>query len=362
MIDNLIESPIMCGEDEIKVKEEYKWLGQQMASGGLGESVAATVAAREAKVRGAAMEITSIVKDWRTRAVGGMETALILWEACIVPTLLHGAGTWTNMTARTVDKLNSLQMWFTRMVLEVGPGAPLAALRWDTGLVDMKLRIWKEKVLMIFHLRSLGENSLANQVYREQVAKGWPGLAVETKNICEVLRIEDVNTTSLNKKEYKQLLNDAISKSDEDIIKSLAKGKSKCDRIFQEKYGKKLYLTEQNISQTRDWFRSRFGLQKFAGNYSNDQRFAKTNWLCRCGVREEEVHLAKCQVYNDIASRYNDLREDSQLVAFLKEVLERREALERLEEEEAEAPRVAEATDVSRFLGTSQFSHDNGMN
>ena len=118
-------------------------------------------------------------------------------------------------------------------------------------------------------------------------------------------------------------------------------------RVWQDKY-----LNEQTIAEIRNWSRSRFGLQKFAGNYSKDQRFAKTNWLCRCGEKEVEVHLERCQVYSDIASRYNNLREDSQLVAFLGERLERREALERLEAEEAEAPRVAEATDVSRLLDT----------
>ena len=361
LIDAIKEAPIMCGEVEVKVKDADKWLGQQLASGGLGESVAATIAAREAKVKGAAMEIVSIVKDWRSKVVGGLETALILWEACVIPTLLHGAGTWTNMTAGSVDRMNSLQVWFIRMVLEVGPGAPLAALRWDTGLVDMKLRIWKEKLMMILHLRSLKESSLANKVYKEQVAKGWPGLAEETKEICKQLGVEDCNNTTMSKKEYKKLIVDAINKKDEELIKEQANGKRKCTRIFNEQYGRKSYFTEQTVSQTKNWFRSRFGLQMFAGNYSSDQRFAKTNWRCLCGEREVEEHLARCQVYEDITSKYSDLSQDSQLVAFFGEVLERRERLERLEEEEKEALVVeSNTTDVCRLMGSpgaSQLSH-----
>ena len=362
IMEKIKDSPIKCGEVEIKAKEKDKWLGQQLAAGGLSDSVAATVAAREAKVKGAAMEIVSIVKDWRTRVVGGMESALVLWEACVIPTLLHGAGTWTNMRVGTVDKMNSLQMWFLRMVLEVGPGAPLAALRWDTGLIDMKLRVWKEKIMMIIHLRRLAETSLASKVYNEQKAKGWPGLSEETKNICQHLGIEDCNETKMDLKEFKKIVNDAIKKEDEALIKAQAVGKTKCARVFVEKYGKKEYFKEQKISETREWFKSRFALQKFAGNYSKDKRFAKTNWLCRCGEREEEVHLARCQVYSDITARYDNLEEDSQLVAYLREVLERRERLDRLEEEEREATLAVETitADVSRpldFLETSQFSH-----
>ena len=362
IMDSLKDSPIKCGEVEMKIKESDKWLGQQVAAGGLSESVAATVAAREPKVKGAALEIVSIVKDWRSKVVGGLETALILWEACVIPTLLHGAGTWTNMTAGTVDKLNAIQAWFLRLVLEVGPGAPLAALRWDTGLKDMKLRIWKEKILMIFHLKSLGEETLAKRVYKEQVAKGWPGLAKETKEICNLLGVEDCNKTEMTKKEYKKLLDKAIESKDEEMIKMQAEGKSKCLRIFQESYGRKKYFVEQTVSETREWFKCRFGMQAFAGNYSNDRRFIKTNWLCRCGEREVEAHLARCQVYGDISARYNDLGKDSQLVDFFREVLERRERLDRLEMDEQEAPLVVEAitTDVCRPLdipGASQFSH-----
>ena len=53
---------------------------------------------------------------------------------------------------KTLKKLNSLQQWFVRLILQVGPGAPLAALTWETGLLDMKLRIYKEKLLMIMHI------------------------------------------------------------------------------------------------------------------------------------------------------------------------------------------------------------------
>ena len=327
----------MCGELEVKTKEADKWLGQQLAEGGLADSVEATVAAREAKIKGAAMEIISIVKDWRTEVVGGMETALLLWEACVVPSLLHGSGTWTNITARTEKRLNSLQNWFTRLVLEVGPGAPLAALGWDTGLIDMKLRVWKEKVLMILHLRNLDEGSLAYKVYKEQVRNEWPGLAKEGKTICDHLNVEDCNTTKLSKDEFKKIIEEAIKKKDEDEIKKEAEGKSKCFRIFNERYGRKEYLSNIKISEVRECFKSRFGLQPFAGNYGNDRRFARTQWLCRCGLKEQEVHLATCQVYQDISSKYDNLQDDAQLVSFFKEVLERRSRLDELEKEEQDA-------------------------
>ena len=137
----------MCGNFETKLQEQFKWLGQILSSGGLGESVAATVESREGKIRGACLEISQIINDWRSRAVGGMETALMLWEVCCIPSLLHGAGTWTEISAKTEKQLNRCQNWFVRLILQVGPGTPLPSLSWDFSLLDMGLRVKLEKNL-----------------------------------------------------------------------------------------------------------------------------------------------------------------------------------------------------------------------
>ena len=64
----------MCGSFETKEKQEDKWLGQILSAKGLADSVARTVATREGKIKGACLEISLIVNDWRARAVGGMES------------------------------------------------------------------------------------------------------------------------------------------------------------------------------------------------------------------------------------------------------------------------------------------------
>ena len=64
---------------------------------------------KKGKDTGACLEIAAIVNDWRSQIVGGMETALVLWEACCVPSLLHGAGTWTSISTATEKELNKIQ-------------------------------------------------------------------------------------------------------------------------------------------------------------------------------------------------------------------------------------------------------------
>ena len=66
-------NPIMCGKFEMKQAEKEKWLGQQISAGGLAESVAETVAAKEGKIKAACIEVANIVNDWRTEIVGGFD-------------------------------------------------------------------------------------------------------------------------------------------------------------------------------------------------------------------------------------------------------------------------------------------------
>ena len=145
------------------MKPSFKWLGQILS-----ESVSATVEAQVGKIRGACLEIAQIINDWRSQAVGGMDTALLLWESCCIPSLLHGAGTWTDISKETEKKLNQLQSWFCCFIFQVGQGAPLASMSWDLSVLDVGLRVMMEKIMLVLYIRNLEEHTLARRKYEEQ--------------------------------------------------------------------------------------------------------------------------------------------------------------------------------------------------
>ena len=126
-------------------------------------------------------------------------------------------------------------------------------------------------------------------------------------------------------------------------IKRQSEGKSKCERMSREEYGKKQYVKNEQIGRVRDTYKARFGMSSFAGNFTNDKRFAKTEGLCRCKrVREEESHLlsGNCQVFGSIREKYGDLEDDESLVSFFNEVLSLRDFID----EENEAYSMREST------------------
>ena len=195
--------------------------------------------------------------------------------------------------------------------------------------LEMGLRIKIDKIMLVLHIRNLKENTLAKQIYKEQKKLNWPGLAAESKAICLELDIEDCNSTTMNKCDYKKVVIRACHKKNEEKLRALGRGK--CERIQIEDYGKKSYLQKKNIFHVRHQYRSRFKMQPFAGNYSQDQRLKKSDWLCLClQSREDEAHLTsgQCTVFGDLALKYTDLTDDENLVEFFREVLDRRDQLD----------------------------------
>ena len=128
--------------------------------------------------------------------------------------------------------------------MQVGHGAPLTALTRETGLMDMGLRVDMEKVMFVMFIRSLDEDSLSRKMYEEQKEKSWPGLAKETKDICERLKVEDVNETTKSKKVYKEMFKVACEKEDESNHVKQTENKEKCNTIMKDDYGRQKYIND----------------------------------------------------------------------------------------------------------------------
>ena len=77
----------------------------------------------------------------------------------------------------------------------------MASLLWDFGLLDMRLRIWIEKIMLVLHIKRC-EGSLASKIYEEQKSEHWPGLVQETDKICQELNIKNVHITEKSSKVY----------------------------------------------------------------------------------------------------------------------------------------------------------------
>ena len=152
----------------------------------------ATVRERTGKVKGAIYELGVLIEDIRMQAVGGIETAIELYESSIVPSLIANCETWQEIRKDTEDKLDALQDLFGKVVLQMPSSTPKLSIRAALGLLSMRHRIWQQKILLVLAIWQQEEGSLARQVLEEQVRMDWPGLAREVQEICGQTGLPDV--------------------------------------------------------------------------------------------------------------------------------------------------------------------------
>ena len=98
-------------------------------------------------------------------------------------------------------------------------------------------------------------------------------------------------------------MTEACRKEDEAQHVKQSDNKEKCAYIMKSEYGVQEYVENSSLKEARETFLSRTKLQPFAGNYSKDKRFLKTDWKCRCLLsKEDESHIkdGNCPIYEDI--------------------------------------------------------------
>ena len=323
----LTSHPVKVGTWVVQELKEEKWLGDQLCSG-LSRAVMATIQARAGKLRRASYEIVNIVKDYRAQRVGGFTTALLLWESCAIPSLLYNCSTWVGIGKKEEEALAEIQEFYMRLALGTGPGAPKLSLRADFGVKTMKFRVWREKIMLIHHIRTLDKEALASEMYYEQVKNNWPGLAREAEDICEQLGIQNVNETVLSKKQFSQLVESAILTEEDKLLKSESANMDKMKVIQAESWGLKEYVKSGNLYSVRSTWELRAYMLKVAGNYSHHSRYLATDWRCQAcqlQVREDQDHLATtCDGYKDLREG-KDMDDDKEMVDFFRMVMRRRE-------------------------------------
>ena len=162
------ETPMTPGNIHLKKKEQQKYLGDILDERGLEASVMAAVKAREGKTKGGIYELRWVCHDFCLQLLGGMVGAIVLWEECILSSLLTNCGTWTNISEETIMKLDDLQNLFVQVLLKLPHSTPRLSMRALTGMVGMRwIWIWKQKISLVDAIKKLHNNTLAKETFND---------------------------------------------------------------------------------------------------------------------------------------------------------------------------------------------------
>ena len=299
-----------------------KWLGEIFHMDGLGASVEATVKDRLGKVKAAIREAVSVVEDFRMQMVGGPMAAFDLWEAAILPALLYNSETWVEISNETVEILDDTQNYFVRVLLQIPESTLKPSLLSETGLMSMKQRIWSRKLMFVNTLKNMSDRTLAKQILNEQVKRGWPGLARETRELCQALGLPDIIKERISKPKWENMVKKAVLESHEEELMAEVQSKRKLEGIIDEDMKRKDYFKQKSLEGTRMLFRIRTRMLDLKANFKNKPAFRKDGWVCDGCKKEVETsgHVMSCQAY-ELIREGKDLSTDRDLVQFFKEVM-----------------------------------------
>ena len=187
-------------------KSEDKYLSQVLHEDGLAASVAATVASRAGKFKGAIFEIRSVIEEFTMQTMGGMMAAKTLLERALLLSLLSGGCNWTGISKKTEDDCDDLILMYWRVMMKVSESTPKIGLIAESATVRSKWRIWKQKISLVDAIKKLDNNTLAKETFNDQLALGLPGLVQEVKEICRTIQIPDITENNVTREEVKDAL------------------------------------------------------------------------------------------------------------------------------------------------------------
>ena len=328
----LKQNPLSIKGEPIKQKLKEKYLGEMISSYGVSDSVKTTIDDRKGRIIASVFELSSIIEDFRMQTAGGLVSGLNIWLFGLLPSLMTNAEMWIQMPSDSLQSIEDIQHLLLRKLFSVPRTTPHVALRWDAGLISLEMQIAKQKLLFIYHLIKLEENSLANEMLRVQISQHLPGLVPECKELIKSLNLPDlfekkVNGT-LSKLAWKKLVTKAILADEEAKFKKAFSSKSKLrdGDMTLESFERKDYLTRMNLTNSRVKFSIRSKMLDIKFNYS--AKYERELWLCDscCSSIETQSHLLFCPAYSTLREG-KDLSNDDHLIGYIQNVMQIRTKL-----------------------------------
>jgi hypothetical protein len=326
-------NPLKFGDSFTMTRRtEDRYLGMYLHEGGTAASVAATVGKRTGKFKGAAFEIRSVIEEFSMQAMGGMMAAKVLLERALLPSLMSGACNWIGVKKVTEEECDIMIYLYWRIMFKVPEGTPKVALLAETATMRTRWRIWEAKILMVMRLQKQDVSSLARQVYEQQLALGWPGLAKEVSEICATIGLRDVNYYKVEKEKVQEMI---FFHHYKDLKEELDKSQ-KMEGIKHEDYRvAQSYIGDKSIERCRTKFRIRINLMKtFKDNFRTKYRQKERGQEdsdpgLQCSdcpaqqTRDTQAHCLTCPAWQHVRVGL-DLEDIEDIVTYFQRVLEGR--------------------------------------
>ena len=185
-----------CLEDQFNSKGDYVDLCKE----------------RVGRAKGSTFELIALCREVKfgTRQI---ENMLILYQSVFLPRIIYNCESWSNMTDKDYQALQSAQLLYLRNVMEVPCGTPIAALYLELGILPIQFEIEKRQLLFLRLIPNNDFHYPLQLVYNEQLKyefeKNWANCMLELRRTYN-LPLRDENVRKMSVKQWKAFVNNVI--------------------------------------------------------------------------------------------------------------------------------------------------------
>ena len=101
--------------------------------------------------------------------LGNSTTPFKLFEATIIPALLHNCESWIGFNASHAKLLQKFKDDFVRKVMRLADLTPKAIINLDIGLQQMNGRVAYKKLVFVQKIMCKDENNIVKKVIQEKI-------------------------------------------------------------------------------------------------------------------------------------------------------------------------------------------------
>ena len=137
------------------------------------------------------------MEDSRANSLGAIQVGLDLWRGSVLSSLLAGCEVWSDISPRTMKKLEETNSLFLANLFGVSKrGCPEVSLYTESSSLLIPNYILLYQLLFLHHVATLPPTALARETYEEMKRNKYPGILQNCKKYLEEWNLTDLESFS----------------------------------------------------------------------------------------------------------------------------------------------------------------------
>ena len=288
---NDIPHPVLYVDGiEVQVVSLAKYLGDIISANGCNNNL---IQDRVKKAKSIIISALSLCNDL-TLGQHYIESALLLYHAIFLASVLFNSQAWTNITKTQMSQLRTVQLKYLKRTLQVPNSTPNAFTFLELGILPIDFEIHKRQLMFLHHIHTLSPEDPVHKIFQQQkllpYEKNW------WNHVSDLLIRYDLTNTDLSetsKDEWKSLVNQNITEQAFIQLKHECKSMTKTFHLDYENFERQSYLTTCPANIARLIFKIRGRVLNCRDNHHRSNPIT-TCRLCNTHI-ETQNHTINCK-------------------------------------------------------------------